>query len=422
MTIKRLFAVMLLLLTASPAAYAARVGIAAIVNDEIITTTDVAERRDIVLATNGLPPTMENQQRVTARVLDGLIDETLQLQEARRLSIAVRQEELDAALAQLEESRRLPPGGLAAAFSRQGLSMRSLAAQFNAQLAWNKVVQRKLRREVSIAADEIARAQAAQAADPGVPEVRIAAISILVPSPEQEAAQAAFAGQLMAQLQNGTDLMALAMQLQDREDVRISPPGWIAEEKLQPVMQQALRGLTPGAVSPPLKSMNTYQLVQLLARRTAKPLPDSTEVVVKEIVLPLPAQADPDSLLALRDAARAVAVQPGSCMDTTIGAPVEQARARFVRTTLGDLPPPLRPVISNLAVAQTSEPLMSDEAVRLIMLCEKIEPATGNLPPAAEVRRALFNEKIELEAQKHLRNLRRDAFIDIKGNLAGGDA
>ena len=49
------------------------------------------------------------------------------------------------------------------------------------------------------------------------------------------------------------------------------------------------------------------------------------------------------------------------------------------------------------------------------MLCERTEPAS-KLPNADVVRQRLFGEKMELEAQKLLRNLRRDAFIDIKSD------
>lgn len=420
--ISKSFATALTVMLLCGNAYAQRINIAAIVNDEVITTTDVAERRDLVMASNNIPPTIENQKRITPRVIQSLIDENLQMQEARRLSVAVKKEELATALAQVEESRRMPRGSLREMFEKQGLSVRSLEAQLTAQIAWNKVVQRKLRRSVSISEDEVARAQASQAADPGVPEVRIAAISLLVRKPEMEAPQGELAKQLATQLQQGTDFLTLAGQLAGREDVRISPPGWVEEERLQPAMQQALRTMQPGQVSLPLKSMNTFQLVQLLERRTAKKVPDSTEVVIKEMLLPLPPKPDQKTMLALRDTARAVHQNPGGCMEETMGVPVTGGKVRYLRTVLGGLPAELRGIIAHMGVTEVSEPMISDEAVRLFMLCERIEPSAGNLPPAADVRRELFNEKIELEAQKHLRNLKRDAFIDIKGEPKAADA
>lgn len=419
MTINRASCCLLIATLWACAAQAERVGIAAIVNDDIITTTDVAERRDLLLESNRIPPTPQNMARITPRVVESLVDETLQMQEAKRLSITVKPEEIDAAIRQMEEGRRAPAGSLRASFKQQGLSERSLEDQLRAQLAWGKVVQRKLRREVSIAQDEVARAQAAAAADPGVPEVRIAAISVIVTDPANEAAQAAFAQSLGEQVKAGADMGSLSLQLAGRKDVRVSPPGWVEEEKLQPAMQQAIRGLQPGQSTPPLKSLNTFQIIQLLERRVAKQLPDSTEVMVKEILLPVPAKPTKEAMLALRDSAEALRANPGSCLDTVLSNP--SAKAAFTRTTLARMSAELRSLVSNLGVGEISPPMLGDAAVRMFMLCERIEPAQGNMPPAAEVRRKLYNEKIELEAQKHLRNLKRDAFIDIK-KPAGDDA
>lgn len=411
----RKFAAALVVVAFSGAAHAQRIDIAAVVGDEIITTNDVAERRDLVLATNNLAPTIENQKHITPRVIESLIDENVQMQEAKRLSISVTKEQLNAAISKLEESRRIPQGSMRKTLQEQGLSVRSLEDQLTAQLAWTKVVQRKLRREVTISEDEIARAQQAAAADPGIPQVRIAAISVLVLKPGDEEEAAGFAQQIYEKLKSGTGMNEMLMTLNGRKDVRISPPGWVDEEKLQPAMQQALRTMQPSEVTPPLKSMNTYQIIQVLERRVAKKVPETTEMVLKEIALPVPAKPDQKSILALRDAAEAVEKNPGDCMSDGVGVPGSPAKTKFTRLSYGSLPEDLKPIIANLGVTQVTQPLMSETAVRMFMLCERIDPGMGNLPPAAEVRRQLFNEKIELEAQKHLRNLKRDEFIEIKG-------
>lgn len=411
----RFIAAVLLALAVASNAAAQRIDIAAIVGDEIISTNDVAERRDLLMATNNVPPTIENQKRITPRVIESLIDENIQMQEAKRLSIIISDKDIQAALHTLEESRRLPEGTLLKSLKAQGLSESSLKEQITAQLAWTKVVQRKLRREVTISEDEVARAQQAAAADPGVPQINIAAISVLVLKPGDDAAAGAFAQEIADKLKAGMPMNEMLMKLQGRSDVRLSPPGWVDEEKLQPAMQQALRTMQPGEVTPPLKSMNTFQIIQVLQRRVAKKIPETTEMVIKEMVLPTPAKADEKSMLALRDAVNALGNNPGDCMSESVGAPGSAAKVKFSRVTYGSLPPELKPIVADLGVTQVSQPLTSPQAVRLFMLCERIDPGMGNLPPAAEVRRKLFNEKIELEAEKHLRNLKRDTFIEVKG-------
>jgi peptidyl-prolyl cis-trans isomerase SurA len=36
------------------------------------------------------------------------------------------------------------------------------------------------------------------------------------------------------------------------------------------------------------------------------------------------------------------------------------------------------------------------------------------LPDREQIRQVIFRQKLELEAEKHLRNLRREAFIEVR--------
>ncbi len=413
MTDRRYLLLLLPLLLAVPAG-AAHLGIAAVVNDEVITTADVDERRDFIMATSDIPPTPEAQKALTPRITDALINETLELQEAKRLSIDVPQEEIDASIAEIEKNRGRPSGSLKQFIQDHGLSQRTMELQIRAQLAWTKVVQRKLKHTVNIAEDEVKRAQVAQASAPGVTELRIAAISMPIPSPEQEKDIATLAQTTAAQLNAGTDFMTVAQQLADTGKATFNAPIWVPEEGLQPAMQQALRTLQPGQVTQPLRSQNSYQLISLLDRRTNKPTPDSTEVVVKQISVPLPPKKDAKGLSEAHALVESLRASPGGCTDADLGANTGKAKVEFIRAKYSQMTHDLRAVVEHLGVTEVSTPLITDKDVMLVMPCERIEPS-NKLPDADNVRRQLYNEKLELEAQKYLRNLRRDAFIDVKG-------
>ena len=403
----------LIALLACGVAHAAPIRIAAIVNDDVITTADVSARRDFVIATSEVPDSPDARRMVGRRVLDALINETLEMQEARRLSIEVSDEEIDAAIGGMEKQRQRPPGSLRAFIKERGLVEQTMLQQVRAQLSWNKVVERRLRRSVDIAQDEIARAQVAQAAAPGAPEVRIAAISLPITGPQEEPKVAALAEDLARQLNEGAEFMALAQQLAGTGKAAMNPPVWVPEESLQPGMQQALRTLQPGQVTQPLRSQNSYQLISLLDRRMSKPTPDNTEVAVKQFTVALPAQRTPAVMMEAKQTVEAIQANPGTCEDMNSGAPAGKAETTFVRATYQQMTRDLRGVIEHIGVTEMSEPLLGDQAVLLVMLCERIEPSVS-LPDAAVVRREIYNEKLELEAQKALRNLRRDAFIEIK--------
>ncbi|MGH6781489.1 MAG: SurA N-terminal domain-containing protein, partial [Sphingomonadaceae bacterium] len=67
----------------------------AIVNGAIITDTDVDQRLALVVAANGGKISAEERERLRLQVLRNLIDETLQIQEAKANEITITKAEID---------------------------------------------------------------------------------------------------------------------------------------------------------------------------------------------------------------------------------------------------------------------------------------------------------------------------------------
>ena len=57
--------------------------VAAVVNDEIISTYDLAQRMRLLIATSGIQPTQQNIAQFQREALISLVDERLQVQELR---------------------------------------------------------------------------------------------------------------------------------------------------------------------------------------------------------------------------------------------------------------------------------------------------------------------------------------------------
>ena len=58
--------------------------IAAVVNDEVISVFDLVSRMRMVMISSNMPDTPETRQRIATQVLRSLIDEKLELQEAKK--------------------------------------------------------------------------------------------------------------------------------------------------------------------------------------------------------------------------------------------------------------------------------------------------------------------------------------------------
>ena len=67
-------------------------GVAAIVNDFVISNYDLDQRTALFVATSGVRPTADNLPQIRAQVLRSLEDEVLELQEAKKHKITVNQD------------------------------------------------------------------------------------------------------------------------------------------------------------------------------------------------------------------------------------------------------------------------------------------------------------------------------------------
>lgn len=391
--------------------HAEKISIAATVGDDAITTLDVADRRALVMANASIPVTEENIQRITPRIIQLLVDETLQIQEAKRLSINVTDEEVDKAVEGLGAPSQ-PPGAIKQKIISEGLPIRSLKDQVRAQLAWSKVVQRKLRRNVNITQDELERAQQERAADPGTQEMRLAVIAIAVPSADKEAENAALAKEISDELAAGRDFPAIAEKYRARPNVQYNPLFWVTEERTPPELLNVLKPKQLGETLGPIRTGNIIQFIKVLERRVTKKPVASTEVLIKAIELETPPKTDRMATEKLAQSIMTLQQDIGGCDDATLPVTPISGKATFIRTTLGNLSPEQRSLIARLEVGGVSEPQIAPNKVQLVGLCERAESAGAAVDET--LRQELYSEKLDLEAQKHLRNLRREATIDIR--------
>lgn len=400
-----------------PAAQAETIGIAAIVNDTIITTDDVQERGKLLVSTGSGNLSKAAVKRAESRALQMLVNEALQMQEAKRLSVDVTEEEIQNAIIGLEKARHKPAGSLIAFLEAQGIDKTTMINQVRAQIAWNKVVTERLRRNVTISDDEIIRAQFAENNAPGRPHYHISALSVPIKSKDQEEKAADLARNLLKALSSGEPFAAVARKVAGSGEVIVQPSVWVPEESLEPPIAAALRELSPGQVTRPLRSLNSFQIIQYRDKRDIKPLPANTELILKNTLLPLSQKTSDAEFVKLLQAARAIQESASICNDAGIPANILPenygAQSQFSFSRLDKLAPPLVPIVVTLNVGETSDPVATPEGLRMVSLCEKAVPAAG-FADSKVVRQKLFSEKVELEAVKHLRNLKRDAFIEIK--------
>ncbi|MCS6780512.1 MAG: peptidylprolyl isomerase [Geminicoccaceae bacterium] len=247
---------------------AAGTRIVAVVNNEAITSQDLADRVRLALASAGLPDDAETRRRLAPQLLRGLIDEKLQLQEARRLRLEASEAEIDRAFAAIAQRNRLDPPGLAQALRRLGVEPEVFRRQLAAQIAWTKLVERELRPRVAVSREQIE--ELLGSGEAAEEELLLSEILLPVYAPDQEAQVLAEARDLARSIRQEADFAALARQISAAPSASEGGElGWVRASLLRPEFRNALAGLEKGAVAPPIRTAQGVHLVLLRDRRAA---------------------------------------------------------------------------------------------------------------------------------------------------------
>jgi peptidyl-prolyl cis-trans isomerase SurA len=405
------------LLLASIATTAAQeTRIAAVINDEVVTGDDVNARLILMMRSSGLPDTPENRKKLTPRIINQLIDEHLQMQEAKRLNITVPKEDVDAALARLEQQNNMPKGGLDKYLADNGISRSSLVAQITASLAWEKVVSNRLLQDVTVSDDEIAEAMARLKANVGKPESRVAEIFLAIDNPSQQDEVKRLADKLIEQVRGGANFAAVAQQFSQSPTAAVGGDiGWIAPDELSPLLGEAVSKMNPGEMSYPIHTTAGYYILYLIDRQTlGATTPDQIHLSLVEVVFPLSPTATPDERQHVEAQAQNISNTAKSCGEM---AKLGQERAPELSRQVpdvkaSDLPADEQKELLALKLAEPSKPMPIRGGIGVVMVCQKKEPP--GLPTADQLRESLGHQRLDALAKRYLSDLRRGAYLDIR--------
>ncbi|MBG51809.1 MAG: hypothetical protein CML99_05240, partial [Rhodobiaceae bacterium] len=251
-------ALMLGFFASGPATAAGDVqGIAAIVNDSVISRYDLDQRVQLVMATSGIQPTPENIERIREQVLRSLIDEKLQMQEAERLEIEVQQEEVDSAVDGISQRAGMTRDQILSYLKGNGVDEVALYTQIRADTAWNKVISARFAPLVEIGDDEVAEVMQRISQDAEQVQYQLAELYLGFDNPAQEREMSVGAQRLVEQMRAGAPFSSVAQQFsQAASAANGGDIGWVAESQLTPEIANAIRNMSVGTVSDPVRTHN----------------------------------------------------------------------------------------------------------------------------------------------------------------------
>lgn len=248
---------------------AAGESIAATVNDDAITASDVSDRMRLVLLSSGMPDTAEMRARLRPQILDSLIEERLRMQEAGRIGVAVPPEDIDKGFASLAGQNNATPEKFRAMLQSSGINVRTMRDQIESQLAWGQVIQKKLRPQVIIGDADVDERLARLTAAQGRTEYLLAEIFLPVEGGKDEGQALQLGQRLAREMREGrAPFPAVARQFSRAAGAsRGGDMGWVAQGQLPEALDSAVAKLEKGRITDPIRAPDGYHILLLREKR-----------------------------------------------------------------------------------------------------------------------------------------------------------
>jgi peptidyl-prolyl cis-trans isomerase SurA len=386
----------------------------AIVNNEVITQTDVDQRLALLQIAQGTPIPAEEVDRLRQQILRNLIDETLEIQAAKTEKIEVKASDIDRTVQRVASGVKMTPAQFATMLENGGSSIKSIRRQIEGEIAWQRLQQRKI--EVTVGDDEVKAVIDKMNASKGAEEYRVGEI-FLPAGPGQEAQTIANANQILEQLKSGASFAGYARQYSQSSSAAVGGDlGWMRPEQLPDAIATVLRGMNPGTISNPIPNSGGVSIIAVQdTRRILTRDPRDDVLCLKQVSVMFPKgttrqQAEP-VVSRFAEAAKSVAGCGGA---DKLAADFHAEIVQSDGVKLRDLPATLQNMMVPMQVGQATLPYGNlDDGVRVLVICgrDEVDP---NAPSYDDVYNQLNEERVNTRARRLLRDLRRDAVIEFR--------
>ncbi|MBL0767253.1 peptidylprolyl isomerase [Sphingopyxis sp. XHP0097] len=388
----------------------------ATVNGEIITATDIEQRMALIrIANNNLELPPEEIERLRQQVFSNLIDEKLQIQEARAADITIDENLINQQFERLATRFRQTPEQFTEYLASKGSSAAAVKQQIRGEFAWDRLLSRNIQSTTNVSTEEVELVMKQMNDAKGQDEFHLGEI-YLSATPENAAAVVENARKIIEALQAGGSFPAYARQFSEASTAVVGGDlGWVRAAQLPATMAEAAMSMQPGQLVGPIEVPGGVSIMMMVDRRQVLTAdPRDALLSLKQLSLEFPAGTT-------QERATELAAQFATATRTIAGCGAADAVAERLGASvvsrdniaMRQLPPPLQATLATLQVGQTTQPFGSaNDGISVLVLCGRDLPPSANAPDADQIEQRLLDEKVNKRAQRYLRDLRRDAVIE----------
>ena len=376
-------------------------GIAAIVNDEPISFTDVRQRARLLLMGIAQQPTPEIIQQVTGQALEQLIDERLQIQKAAEYEVEIEDDEIAAAIGDMAAQSNLTREALYQQLSQVGVNPNSLEEQMRAEIAWRRIMGGLYGSRIRISPNQINDQLNRLRRSSNETQYQVAEIFLYTASDEEKVQAKAAADSLLAQLRQGAPFQLAAQRFSSAPTAATGGDmGWVSVTTLEAPLRSALEAMTGPGITEPIEVDNGFYILALRSKR--EPADQTPLVELRQLVA-----TDNSEDTLTRALGRIQGCEEIETVADEDGNLTAVALGQIKET---DLNADMQARVSATAVGEASAPYTSSAGIASIFVCSRAADGAG-LPSRDQIENRLYGQQLGMVSDRALRDLKREATI-----------
>jgi peptidyl-prolyl cis-trans isomerase SurA len=394
-------------------------GVAAVVNDDIISTYDLRQRMRMLVLTSGVQPTEQNLPQIEQEALRSLIDEHLQTQELKRfgkkqkVDLIADDKEVDDEISDLAKQNNLNYAQMKTSFAASGVDITTLRDQIRTQISWQHLISGLYGNRVRIGDDQISGTLKRLSNQASQTQYLLA--EVYIDAGRTGGMQQAIEGanQLVTQIQGGAPFAGVARQFSAAADAANGgDTGWVTAAQVQPEVAKALETLRPGQLSAPIPVADGVYIIYVRDKQAAS---TDSLVALKQAAVRLDKDATDTQVAAATAALKAIRPQIKGCdnIEAVAGKTPGMISADLGEAEINDLRGPFKDAAVKLQPGDVSEPIRTDVGMHLVAVCSK-RNGGAKMPTRSDVSNRLYAEQLAVMSKRYLRDLRNSATIEAR--------
>lgn len=398
-------------------------GIAAVVNNDVITLSELAKQEDkikkhITARQIQTPSPLE----LRAQVLNYLIDRKVELQTAARAGIVVDDETLNAAVESIASKNGLTINELKQTITKDGLSYAEYRDEIRKEMTIERLLQREVGSRIVISKQEVDKYLHSVAYEQqNVREYHLEDILIALPeipsSKELQAAQKT-ADDIREKLKNGQSFQELAIAKSNgHEALSGGDLGWRRLEEIPSIFTTTLPSMSAGEVAGPIRTGNGLHLIKLVAIRGNTTTHHTTETHARHILVKTNT-LNPDEEIKAKLIKIKGEIENGKSFAEMAKTYSEDTVSALKGGDLGWITPgmlvePFEKMMNQLKPGLISEPVKTQFGWHIIQVEARREKDDTAEYEEQQIRRRIFERQYEEGNQAWVKRMRDVSYVQI---------